>query len=149
MLRRVLVGVAMVAAAGVFGWLVMSALGRILRTPAAASADVAAEAPAVAPPTASEPAAGPRIKATLFFGAEDGHRLVGVQQDVPLAEGTVAQARALVTALLTTPPAPPLAAPSPKARRCAASTCRTSRRCSWISMRRSASSTRAAPRRSC
>ena len=40
-------------------------------------------------------------------------------------------------------------APFPKARRCAASTCRTSRRCSWISMRRSASSTRAAPCRSC
>ena len=108
MLRRVLVGVAIVAAAGVFGWLVMSALGRILRTPAAASADVAVEAPAVVPPAASEPAAGPRIKATLFFGAEDGHRLIGVQQDVPLAEGTVAQARALVTALLTTPPVPPL-----------------------------------------
>jgi spore germination protein GerM len=108
MLRRVLVGVAIVAAAGIFGWLVMSALGRVLRAPAAPAPDAAAETSAVAPPPGAEPAAGPRIKATLFFGAEDGHRLVGVQQDVPLAEGTVAQARALITALLSTPPTPPL-----------------------------------------
>lgn len=108
MLRRVLVGVAIIATAGIFGWLVMSALGRVLRAPAAPAPDVAADTPAVAPPAGTEPAAGPRIKATLFFGAEDGHRLVGVQQDVPLAEGTVAQARALVSALLSTPPAPPL-----------------------------------------
>jgi hypothetical protein len=107
MLRRVLVGVAVVAAAGVFGWLVMSALGRVLRTPAAPAGDPSAEAPAVAP-APTESADGPRIKATLFFGSEDGQRLVGVEQDVPLAEGTVAQARALVEALLATPPPPPL-----------------------------------------
>lgn len=114
MLRRVLTAVGIVVAAAVFGWLVMSALGRILRTPAAAPPDAAAEAPAVAPPATAEPAAGPRIKATLYFGAEDGQRLVGVQQDVPLAEGTVAQARALVNALLTTPPEPPLASAIPE-----------------------------------
>jgi spore germination protein GerM len=108
MLRRVLVGVAIVAAAGIFGWLVMSALGRVLRTPAAPAPDATAETPAIAAPSGEATPAGPRIKATLFFGAEDGHRLVGVQQDVPLAEGTVAQARELVTALLATPPAPPL-----------------------------------------
>jgi spore germination protein GerM len=50
----------------------------------------------------------------LFFGAEDGQRLVGVQQDVPLAEGTVAQARELVTALLSTPPTPPLVGTFPE-----------------------------------
>lgn len=114
MLRRILTAIGLLAVAGVFGWLVMSGLGRVLRTPAAASPDPAVETPAVAPPTGSEPAAGPRIKATLYFGAEDGQRLVGVEQDVPLAEGTVAQARALVTALLTTPPAPPLAATIPE-----------------------------------
>jgi hypothetical protein len=114
MLRRVLTAVGVVVAAAVFGWLVMSGLGRVLRTPAAAPPDAAAEAPAVAPPAAAEPAAGPRIKATLYFGAEDGQRLVGVEQDVPLAEGTVAQARALVTALLMTVPAPPLAAAIPE-----------------------------------
>lgn len=104
MLRRVLIAVAALAAAGAFGWLVMSALGRLLSTPAAPPPEaVTAEAPAVTSPVATEPAAGPRIKATLFFASEDGQRLVGVQQDVPLAEGTVAQARALVTALLSTP----------------------------------------------
>lgn len=114
MLRRVVTAALALVAAGVFGWLVMSGLGRVLRTPAAATPDPAVETPAVTPPSGSEPAAGPRIKATLYFGAEDGQRLVGVEQDVPLAEGTVAQARALVTALLTTPPAPPLASAIPE-----------------------------------
>ena len=59
---------------------------------------------AAAQGTATE---GPKIKATLFFASEDGQRLVGVEQDVPLAEGTVAQARALIEALLSVPaPAP-------------------------------------------
>lgn len=114
MLRRVVTAALALVAAGVFGWLVMSGLGRVLRTPAAAPPDPAVETPAVTPPSGSEPAAGPRIKATLYFGAEDGQRLVGVEQDVPLAEGTVAQARALITALLTTPPAPPLASAIPE-----------------------------------
>ena len=106
MLRRVLTAMAALVAAGVFGWLVMSALARLLSTPAAPLPEPATtEAPAVAPPAAVEPAAGPHIKATLFFASGDGQRLVGVQQDVPLAEGTVAQVRALVTALLATPAA--------------------------------------------
>lgn len=104
MLRRAFIAMAAVVAAGVFGWLVMSALARLLSTPAAPLPEpVTTEAPAVAPPAAVEPAAGPHIKATLFFASEDGQRLVGVQQDVPLAEGTVAQARALIVALLAPP----------------------------------------------
>jgi spore germination protein GerM len=114
MLRRVLIGVAVVIAAGAFGWLVMSALGRLLSTPAAPPPDAAAGTPAVTPPATAEPAAGPRIKATLYFVAADGQRLAGVQQEVPLAEGTVAQARALVTALLSTVPAEPLARTIPE-----------------------------------
>lgn len=106
MLRRALTAMAALVAAGVFGWLVMSALARVLSTPAAPLPEpAAAEAPAVAPPAAVEPTAGPHIKATLFYASGDGQRLVGVQQDVPLAEGTVAQVRALVTALLATPAA--------------------------------------------
>jgi spore germination protein GerM len=114
MLRRARIGVAMLLAAGAFGWLVMSALGRLLSTPAAPPPDVTAEAPAVVPPATTEPAAGPRIKATLFFASPDGQRLAGVQQDVPLAEGAVAQARALVTALLAAAPSEPLAAAIPE-----------------------------------
>jgi len=89
-----------VASAALFGWLVMSALGSLLRTPAAPPADVSATPPAVAPPEAVPPPAGPRIKATLYFASADGQRLVGVEREVPLAEGTVAQARVLVNALL-------------------------------------------------
>ncbi|MEZ5287822.1 MAG: GerMN domain-containing protein [Vicinamibacterales bacterium] len=101
--RRILTIVAGVVAAAVFGWLVMSALGRLLRAPAAPAVVVeeAEEPPAVAPPEA-RPATGPRIKATLYFASADGQRLVGVEREVPLAEGTVAQARALVEALLQT-----------------------------------------------
>jgi spore germination protein GerM len=112
--RRALIGVAALLAAGAFGWIVMSTLGRLLSTPAAPAPDVAAETPAVAPPATAQPAAGPRIKATLFFTAPDGQRLVGVQQDVPLAEGLVAQARALVSALLAATPDEPLATTFPE-----------------------------------
>jgi spore germination protein GerM len=116
MLRRVLIGVVVLVAAGAFGWLVMSALGRVLTTPAEPLADATAETPAVAPPAeaAAAPAAGPRITATLFFASEDGQRLVGVQQDVPLAEGTVAQARALVAALIAAVPTGSLASTIPE-----------------------------------
>ena len=105
-IRRVLLGVAALVTAAVFGWLVMTGLGRLLRAPAAPPAEPVAEAPAVAPPPGAV-TEGPKIKATLFFASEDGQRLVGVEQDVPLAEGTVAQARALIEALLSVPaPAP-------------------------------------------
>ena len=105
-IRRVLMGVAALVAAAAFGWLVMTGLGRLLRAPAAPPAEPVVEAPAVAPPPGVV-TEGPKIKATLFFASEDGQRLIGIQQDVPLAEGTVAQARALIEALLSVPaPAP-------------------------------------------
>lgn len=106
--RRLLLVVAGLAAAVAFGWLVMSALGRILREPAAAPSGEVAEAPAAVAPPETTPAAGPRIQATLYFASADGQRLVGVEREVPLAEGPVAQARALVDALLTTEPPAPL-----------------------------------------
>jgi hypothetical protein len=49
-----------------------------------------------APP--AEP--GRKIKAHLFYVAEDGRRLVSVEQDVPFGEGAVEQAKAIVTAQL-------------------------------------------------
>lgn len=113
MLRGVLTGAGVLVAAGVFGWLVMSGLGRVLRTPAEPAPE-AAETTAVTPPGPATPAAGPRIKATLFVASEDGQRLVGVQQEVPLAEGTEAQARALVTALIGLVPAAPMAGAIPE-----------------------------------
>ena len=85
------------------GWaLMVNAVARAADKPAAPAV---AEAPAqTTPPPAP---AVPRIKATLFFASEDGRGLVAVEQEIPLAEGTVAQARALVEAQLgATPPAP-------------------------------------------
>ena len=115
MARRLLLAVAGLVAAAAFGWVVMTGLGRILREPAAPPPDEpAAEATvAVAPPPA-EPVAGPRIKATLYFVAADGQRLVGVEQEVPLADSPVAQARAVVAALLAARPADPLSPAFPE-----------------------------------
>lgn len=111
--RRLLIAAAAIAAAAIFGWAVMSGLGRLLSTPATPAPEPAAEAPPLAPPP-GPPAAGPRIKATLFFASADGQRMVGVEREVPLAEGTVAQARALVEALLAGDAPAPLSSTIPE-----------------------------------
>jgi len=51
-----------------------------------------------------------RIKATLYYVAEDGSRLVPAEKDVPFAEGTSDQARRILEAQLLPPPAPLLTA---------------------------------------
>ncbi len=56
----------------------------------------------------------PRIKATLYFASADGLGLVPVEQEIPLAQGTVAQARAVVEAQLAATPPEPLAATIPE-----------------------------------
>jgi spore germination protein GerM len=103
--RRVLIATAIGALAVGLGWVLMVNLARVLRTTEPAPATAAPPPP---PQTTPAPApAVPRINATLFFAASDGRGLVAVQQEVPLAEGTVAQARALVEAQLTaTAPSP-------------------------------------------
>lgn len=53
-----------------------------------------------------------KIKATLFYVATDGLRLVGMERDVPYGEGTIEQARRIVEAQLAPPP-PPLASAVP------------------------------------
>ncbi|MCC7242158.1 MAG: GerMN domain-containing protein [Acidobacteria bacterium] len=98
--RRLFAVVAAVAGAAAFGWLVMSALGSLLRAPALPPAEPTTAPTAVVAPPAAAPATGPHIKATLYFASPDGQRLVGVQREVPLADGPVAQARVLVEALL-------------------------------------------------
>jgi spore germination protein GerM len=90
--------------------LLFTALSRLLRTPAPVPA---AEAPAV--PSAPEaPAAVPKIKATLYFGSEDGMRLVPAEQEVPLAEGVVAQARSIIEAQLSAAAPAPLVSTIPQ-----------------------------------
>lgn len=83
----------------------MSGLSRLLQSPTPDAGP--GETPATTTPTAA--AAVPKIKATLFFASEDGLRLTPVERDVPLAEGPVAQARAVIEAQLAAEPPSPLA----------------------------------------
>jgi spore germination protein GerM len=63
---------------------------------------------AAAPVAAAAPAASEarRIKATLYYVAEDGEQLAGVERDVPYAASTAEQARRIVEELLKAPPEP-------------------------------------------
>jgi hypothetical protein len=107
--RRVVVGVIVGVVAVALGWALMRALSRALqRTEAPQTVDTPAQ-----PTPTPETAAVPRIKATLFFGSDDGRSLVAVEQEVPLAEGVVAQARALVEAQLAATPPDPLVSAVP------------------------------------
>jgi spore germination protein GerM len=109
--RQILLGTGIGIATIVLGWVLMTSLSRALRT---VEPDPVVEAPPPQQTTPSVTPAVPRIKATLFFASEDGRGLVGVEQEVPLAEGTVPQARALVEAQLSTAPPPPLVSTIPE-----------------------------------
>ena len=111
MTRRQVITIAAVAGVAVLvGWAFIAALSRFLRNTEAlppANPQVQQTKPADAP-------AVPRIKAILYFGSEDGGHLVPVEQEAPLAEGAVAQARALVESQLGATPPPPLALTIPQ-----------------------------------
>jgi hypothetical protein len=89
---RLTVAVAVVAAFAVAIW---AALVLVPLRWTASHSSVAA-----AIPPASPPAPGRKIKARLFYVADDGTKLVGVERDVPFGEGTVEQARQIVEAQL-------------------------------------------------
>ena len=108
--RRVVVGVAIAVVAVALGWALMATLARVLRNTAAAAPTPDA---ATQQTTPVETPAVPRIKATLFFASEDGRGLRAVEHEVPLAEGTVAQARALVEAQLAAAAPAPLVSAIP------------------------------------
>lgn len=96
-----LVAIAGLAAGG--AWVLVT--GR-LPWPASAPADTpAAEASRAATETR-------RIRATLFFVAPDGTRLVRVQREVPFGDGPAAQAERLLEAALGPAP-PPYLSPVP------------------------------------
>ena len=99
--RLAVIAAATVVVVGL-AWAMFSFLGRRLAEPTPDAEPPAATAP---PPASS----GPQIAATIYFASEDGASLVGVQQDVPLGETPVAQARALVEAQLGAEPPAPLA----------------------------------------
>lgn len=109
--RRQWIGGAVTAIiAVVFAVALMTALNRLLSEPAPGDA----AAPASTQATPAEAPAVPKIKATLFFGSEDGLHLVPTEREVPLAEGAVAQARSILEALLAAEAPPPLVSTIPK-----------------------------------
>jgi spore germination protein GerM len=107
--RQWLTIVAIALVAVVLSVLLFTGLSRLLNTPAPAPPD----GPAIAE-TPSAPAAVPKIKATLYFASEDGMRLVPAEQEVPLAEGVVAQARSIIEAQLAAAAPAPLVSTIPQ-----------------------------------
>lgn len=103
--------VAIALAAVVFAIAVMTGLSRLLSRPAPGPAPDAAAAADTPAPTAP---AVPKIKATLFFESEDGLHLVPTEREVPLAEGPVAQARAILETQLAAEAQAPLLSAIPK-----------------------------------
>lgn len=94
--RRLIIGSVIGVVALALGWALMAGLSRTLRTTEPAAV---VEAPPAQTTPSPEPAV-PRIKATLYFGSDDGRGLVPVEQEIPLAEGLAGQARSVVEAQL-------------------------------------------------
>jgi Sporulation and spore germination len=97
MLRRALPGTAIALVAIIGAWVLFIGLPRWYGT------KPAAETPR---PKASASAAERKITATLYFIAEDGMYLVGVQREVPFGDPLAEQARQIVIAQLGAPPEP-------------------------------------------
>ena len=104
MIRRALIVGAVAAVAAALAWLLFVVLPKppSSRT-GPSSAAAAPEAPA---------AAGRKIKARLFYVAEDGIHLTPVERDVAYGEGPLEQAREIVAAQLA-PVADPLVSAIP------------------------------------
>lgn len=96
-LRRLLAIVGLAAIAGALAWALFIGLPRRYGT----------TAPDVSPAPATQVAAtseGTRkIKAQLYYVGDDGVSLTMVEHDVPFAEGTAEQAKAILAAELTPP----------------------------------------------
>jgi hypothetical protein len=100
----VIAGTAVVAVG--LAYALFSGLSRVLNAP---TPDAAPGAGAASAPAAATAPVVPKITATLFFASEDGLQLTGVPSDVPLADGPVAQARAIIEAQLAAEPPADLA----------------------------------------
>jgi spore germination protein GerM len=91
--RRALIIGAIVAVAALLAWVLFVALprryGPHATSPATATAPAAPAAPA---------AGGRKIKARLFYVAEDGVHLMSVEREITYGEGTLEQAREIVAA---------------------------------------------------
>lgn len=65
------------------------------------------------PPRPPSPATGRKIKARLFYVAEDGSRLTSVERDVAFGEGTLEQARLIMAAQIAPAVEPAVSAVPP------------------------------------
>jgi spore germination protein GerM len=88
--RRAAQAVGLALAAAVLGWLLFVGLPRWYG-PRAPGAVAAAPSQPPAPP-------GRKIKAHLFYVADDGTQLTSVERDVTYGEGTIEQAKAIIDA---------------------------------------------------
>lgn len=87
--------------------LVVAALGAVWMLFTYGPRWYARRTPAGAPQAAAAtPTAERKIKATLYYVADDGTSLVGVQREVPFSEPIVEQARRILEAQLEPAPAP-------------------------------------------
>lgn len=98
--RRTAATAGITALVAVLAWLLFVGLPRWYRPSVPHAAAAAANA---APPAPT----GRKIKAHLFYVADDGARLVSVERDVPFGDGTVEQAKEIISAQIA-PGAEPL-----------------------------------------
>ncbi len=105
-----MIGIAAVAI--VFAVALMTGLSRLLSRPTRVAPPP--EASSIVAPPNTPTVAVPKIKATLYFASEDGLTLVPTEREVPLAEGAIAQARAVLEAQLSAEATPPLLSTIPK-----------------------------------
>jgi len=84
-----------IAAVTVVGMIAIAIV--LLRAPRVTSR-ATPHAAAAAPPPAAPAPSGRKIKARLFYVADDGMRLTGVERDIAYGEGATAQAREIVAA---------------------------------------------------
>src|SRR3954467_5259560 len=100
--RSAILTAGLIAAAALLVWAFFVALPRWTAT------RVAARPKAAAPVAAAIP--GRKIKVHLFYVNESGMKLTSVDRDVPYGEGTVEQAKAIITSQLAMPTPPLLSA---------------------------------------
>ncbi|HWF83661.1 MAG TPA: GerMN domain-containing protein [Vicinamibacterales bacterium] len=97
--RRAALIAGLTAVVALLAWLLFVGLPRWYGGPARSTAAAAQPITPAAP--------GRKITAHLFYVADDGVRLVSTDRDVPFGEGTVQQAKEIVSAQIA-PVAPPL-----------------------------------------
>ena len=109
MARRAATIVALTLVTGILAWLLFIGLPRRYAAPAATRAVAATPSPSPSPP-------GRKIKARLYYVADDGTRLTAVERDVSYGDGTIEQARQIIEAQIAPASEPLISAVPPGTR---------------------------------